>query len=73
MDLVGEGLHDISEEGCPFHFSGAIVEIDIGELRDAIDSQEHHQFAVGVAQLAAVNMDVADLVRSYGGNWVMTV
>jgi len=38
------------------------VELDVGELGDPVDRQEHDQLAVGVAQLAAVDMDVADLV-----------
>lgn len=37
------------------------VELDVGELRDAIDSQEHMDLAVGRPQLAAVDVDVADL------------
>jgi len=38
------------------------VELDVGELRDPVDGQEHHQLAVGMAQLAAVDVHVADLV-----------
>jgi hypothetical protein len=38
------------------------VELDVGELRDAVDRQEHDQLAMGMAQLAAVDMHVADLV-----------
>jgi hypothetical protein len=38
------------------------VELDVGELRDPIDGQEHDQLAVGVAELAAIDVDVADLV-----------
>ena len=38
------------------------MELDVGELRDAVDGQEHDQLAVGVTQLAAVDVDVADLV-----------
>jgi hypothetical protein len=45
-----------------FHLAGAVVELDVGELRDPIDGQEHDQLAVGVAEFAAVDVDVADLV-----------
>jgi hypothetical protein len=38
------------------------VERDVGEFQDPIDGQEHDQLAVGVVQLAAVDVAVADLV-----------
>ena len=38
------------------------MELDVGELRDAIDRQQHDQLAVGLAQLTAIDVDVADLV-----------
>ena len=39
---------------------GSIVELDIGELRHAIDRQEHVQLAVSQAQLAVIEVDIAD-------------
>ena len=38
------------------------MELDVGELRDPVDGQEHDQLAVGVTQFATVDVDVADLV-----------
>ena len=60
--LIRKCRDDVSEEGCAFHFPGVLVELDVGELRDPIDGQEHDQLAVGVAELAAIDVDVADLV-----------
>ena len=36
------------------------LELDIGELRHAIDRQEHVQLAVSQAQLAVIDVDIAD-------------
>src|SRR5277367_7065328 len=38
------------------------MELDVGELRDPIDSQEHDQLAVGMTQFTTVDVDVADLI-----------
>jgi len=62
VDPVGEGCHDIPQESRPGHLASLVVELDIGELRDPISRQEHDQLILGVAQLAAVDVDVADLV-----------
>jgi hypothetical protein len=62
VDLVGEDLHHVPQEGRARHLAGFVVELDVGELRNPVDRQEHDQLAVGVAQLAAVDVDVADLV-----------
>ena len=40
------------------------MELDVGELRDPVDGQEHDQLAVGVTQFATVDVDVADLVQT---------
>ena len=48
------------QEGSRIHLSSLLVELDEGEVRDAIDGEEHVQLAIGVAQLAAVDVDVAD-------------
>ena len=60
MDLVRERLDRMPEEGCGVHLAGLVVELDEGELRDAVDGEEHVDLAVGVAQLAAVDVDVTD-------------
>jgi hypothetical protein len=39
---------------------GVLVELDVGELRDTVDRQEHMELAGGEAQLADVDVDVAD-------------
>ena len=38
------------------------MELDVGELRDAIDGEEHHEPAIGVTQLAAVDVNAVDFV-----------
>ena len=40
--------------------AGVLVELDVGELRDTVGRQEHQELAGGEAQLADVDMDVAD-------------
>jgi len=37
------------------------VELDMGELRHAVDGQDHVRLALGGAELGAVDVDVADL------------
>ena len=59
VDLVGKASMTCAEKprrsSCrPF------VELDEGEFRDAIDGEEHVDLAIGMAQLAAVDVDVAD-------------
>ena len=62
MDLIGEDLHGVAEEGRALHLARAVVELDVGELGNPVDGEEHDQLAVGVAQLAAIDVNVADLV-----------
>jgi hypothetical protein len=38
------------------------MELDVGELREPVDGQEHDQLAVGMTQFTTVDVDVADLV-----------
>src|SRR5271169_6407734 len=38
------------------------MELDVGELRDPIDGQEHDKLAVGMTQFTTVDVDVADLI-----------
>ena len=64
MDLVGEGFDGVLQESSGIHLTGLHVEFDEGELRDAIDGEEHVDLAVGMTQLAAVDVDIAD--RRFG-------
>jgi hypothetical protein len=56
--LIREGGDDVSEEGGAFRLPGVLVEFDIGELRDPVDGEEQDEFAIGVCEFAAVDMDV---------------
>jgi hypothetical protein len=38
------------------------VELDVGELRDPADGEEHDEFTVGVGEFGAVDVDVANVV-----------
>ena len=60
VNLVGKGRHGVAQESRALHLAGAIVKLDIGEFRDAIDGEEHDQLAVGMAQFAAVDVDITD-------------
>jgi hypothetical protein len=43
MDLVGEGLDRVAQEGCSVHLAGLVVERDEGELRDAVELSRRHR------------------------------
>jgi hypothetical protein len=58
--LVGKDLDDFAQESCANYGVRRLVELDIGELRDAIDGKEHVDLAFGQAQLADIDMDLAD-------------
>lgn len=60
MDLVEECRDDVSEELCALRLACAFVELDVSELGDTVDGEEQDELAVGMAQLAAVDVDVAD-------------
>jgi hypothetical protein len=60
--LIRKGRDDVPEEGRTLHFAGVLVELDVGELRDAVDGQEHDEFAVGVSKFTAVDVDVSNIV-----------
>lgn len=62
VDLVGKNLHHAPEKVRAFHLSSAVVELDMCELRNPIDGEEHDQLSIGMPQLAAVDMEVTDLV-----------
>ena len=47
-------------KAAPVAISAAASKLDVGELGDAIDGEEHVDLALCGAQLAAVDMDVAD-------------
>ena len=61
VDLIGEDLHGVLDDGRALRLARAIVELDVGELGNPVDGEEHDELAVAVAQLAAVDVDVADL------------
>ena len=60
--LIRKGRDDISEEGGAFHFAGMLVELDVGELRDPVDSEEHDEFAIRVREFCTVDVDIANVV-----------
>jgi hypothetical protein len=60
MDGIGEGGHDLVEEGGAVHLGRGIQKGDVGELRDPVDGEEHEELSLGQAQFADVDMDVAD-------------
>jgi hypothetical protein len=60
VDGVGEHLDALAEERGAAHLGVGVEEGDVGELRHPVDGQEHVELALGQAQLAAVDVDVAD-------------
>ena len=60
--LIRKGCDDVSEEGGAFHFPGVLVEFDVGELRDPVDGEEHDEFAVGVGEFGAVDVNISNVV-----------
>ena len=60
MDSIGEGGHDLAEKGGAVQLGRRIQKGDVGELGDPVDGEEHEELAVGQAQFADVDMDVAD-------------
>lgn len=62
VDFVGEDVDYVPEEGRTFHLAGTVMELDGGELRHAVDCQEHDQLAIGMPQFATVDMDVSGRV-----------
>jgi hypothetical protein len=57
---VGEGGHDLAQEGGAVQLGVRVIEGDVGVLRDPVDGQEQEEPARGQAQLAHVDVDVAD-------------
>jgi hypothetical protein len=60
VDGVGERLHDIAQERGAVRLGGGVEEGDVDELRRPVDGEEHVELAFGQAQLAGVDVDVAD-------------
>jgi hypothetical protein len=60
--LIWKGRDHVLEEGGAFHFAGMFVGLDVGELRDPVDGEEHDEFAVRVCEFGAVDMDIANVV-----------
>jgi hypothetical protein len=61
MDPVGEDLDDLAQERGTVGLGVGVEEADVGEFRDAVDREGHEQFAPRQAQLANIDVDVADL------------
>ena len=61
VDAVREGLDDLAQESGAVQLGVGVEEGDVGELGHPVDGQEHKQLAFGQAQLAGVDVDVADL------------
>jgi hypothetical protein len=57
---TGENRHDLAQESGAIGLGVGVEEGDVGELGDAVDRQEHEELALGQAQLADVEVDVAD-------------
>jgi hypothetical protein len=57
---VGEGGHDLAQEGGAVQLGVRLEEGDVGELAHPVDGQGHEQLALGQPQLADVDVDVAD-------------
>src|SRR3954468_22825326 len=61
VDRIREHGDHLPQEGRPIHLRGCLEEGDVGELAHAIDCQEHVELAFCQAQVAVVDVDVADL------------
>jgi hypothetical protein len=60
VDAVGEDLDDLAQEGGAVGLGVGAEESDVGELGDSVDGEEHEELALGQAQFADVDVDVAD-------------
>ena len=49
VDCVRKGGDDALEEVSAIYLSRVVAELDVGELRDAVDGQEHVELALGQA------------------------
>jgi hypothetical protein len=64
VDGVREHLDHLAQEGSAVQLGVGVEEGDVDELGHAVDRQEHEELARGQAQLADIDVDVAD--RSLG-------
>src|SRR6266446_6599934 len=53
--------HDTTEESRSGARIGCLMELDVGELGNSIDGEEHVQLALGKTQFTRVDVDVTDL------------
>ncbi len=54
VDFAGKGRHDIYEKLCSVHLTRLFEGLDIGELGDAVDREEHVELALGGIQHLSV-------------------
>ena len=60
VDCIRECVDRAAQEIGAVHLAGGVAELDVGELRDPVDGEEHVELALGQAQLADVDVDVAN-------------
>jgi len=60
VDGVGERRHHAAEQVGSVHLPCVVAELGVGELRHAIDGEDHGQLALGQAQLAVADVEGAD-------------
>ena len=60
VDRVGERLDHLAQECGAVGLGGGIEEGDVDELGHPVDGEEHEELALGQAQLADVDVDMAD-------------
>jgi hypothetical protein len=63
VDLVGEDLDHLAEEGGAVQLGVGVEKRDVGELGDPADGEEHEELALGEPQFADVDVDIADRGR----------
>lgn len=61
VDFVGKAPTTFLRKAAP-PFPGPRVELDVGELGDAVDDQEQDELAACAFQFVAVNVDIADVI-----------
>src|SRR3954453_14393725 len=61
VDRIREDDDHLPQEGGSIHLGGGVEEGDVGELAHAINGQEQVELTFAQAQLAVVNVDLADL------------
>jgi hypothetical protein len=59
VKFVGEDGDRAAQKGCAGQHRGAGMQLDVGELRDTIDSEEHMHVAFGATQIADIDVNVA--------------